>query len=118
MENWIITVVLNFTGTDIEPPLLFIQFSYYYIHLGAEVDAIGGELMSTPMHWATRQGHTQIVVMLLQYGADYSIKDREGYTCLHLAAQFGFTAIVAYLIAKGQSVNSQVGMGWGSVQGF
>ena len=69
--------------------------------------------MSTPMHWATRQGHTQIVVMLLQYGADYSIKDREGYTCLHLAAQFGFTAIVAYLIAKGQSVNSQVGVGWG-----
>lgn len=79
----------------------------YFVKKGAEVDAIGGELMSTPIHWATRQGHTQIVVLLLQYGADYSIKDREGYTCLHLAAQFGFTAIVAYLIAKGQSVNSQ-----------
>jgi len=83
----------------------------YFVKKGAEVDAIGGELMSTPMHWATRQGHTQIVVLLLQYGADFRIKDREGYSCLHLAAQFGFTAIVGYLIAKGQSVNDQDGNG-------
>ena len=28
-----------------------------------------------------------------------------GYSCIHLAAQFGHTAIVAYLIAKGQDVD-------------
>lgn len=26
----------------------------YYISLGAVVDAVGGELQSTPLHWATR----------------------------------------------------------------
>lgn len=26
----------------------------YYISKGAEIDAIGGELKSTPLHWATR----------------------------------------------------------------
>ena len=28
----------------------------YYIKQGADVDAVGGELMSTPLHWASRQG--------------------------------------------------------------
>lgn len=28
-----------------------------------------------------------------------------GYSCIHLAAQFGHTAIVAYLIAKGEDVD-------------
>ena len=35
-------------------------------------------------------------------------RDGEGGSCLHLAAQFGHTAIVGYLIAKGQNVNTQV----------
>lgn len=30
-----------------------------------------------------------------------------GCSCIHLAAQFGHTAIVAYLIAKGQDVDMQ-----------
>ena len=41
---------------------------------GAEIDAVGGELHSTPLHWATRQGHTQIIVSLMQYGADPAIR--------------------------------------------
>ncbi|XP_064480715.1 palmitoyltransferase ZDHHC17-like [Ornithodoros turicata] len=77
----------------------------YYISKGAVVDAIGGELMSSPLHWATRQGHLGMVVLLLQHGADPSVVDGEGCSCIHLAAQFGHTAIVAYLVAKGQPVN-------------
>lgn len=36
-------------------------------------------------------------------GADPGLKDAEGLSCLHIAAQFGHTAIVAYFIAKGLS---------------
>lgn len=43
-----------------------------------------------------------MVVQLLKYGADPSLIDGEGCSCVHLAAQFGHTSIVAYLIAKGQ----------------
>ncbi|XP_059478555.1 palmitoyltransferase Hip14 isoform X2 [Neocloeon triangulifer] len=79
----------------------------YYVGIGAVVDAVGGELQSTPLHWATRQGHLGSMVLLMQYGADPTIRDGEGCSCIHLAAQFGFTAIVAYLVAKGINVNMQ-----------
>ncbi|XP_071035381.1 palmitoyltransferase ZDHHC17 [Parasteatoda tepidariorum] len=78
----------------------------YYLSKGAHVDTIGGELHSTPLHWATRQGHLAMVVLLMHHGADPSITDGEGCQCIHLAAQFGHTAIVAYLVAKGQNVNA------------
>ncbi|XP_076862702.1 palmitoyltransferase ZDHHC17 isoform X2 [Brachyhypopomus gauderio] len=77
----------------------------YYISKGAVVDQLGGDLNSTPLHWATRQGHLSMVVQLMKYGADPSLIDGEGCSCVHLAAQFGHTSIVAYLIAKGQDVD-------------
>ncbi|CAI9743377.1 palmitoyltransferase ZDHHC17-like isoform X1 [Octopus vulgaris] len=77
----------------------------YYLEKGAIVDRFGGDLNSTPLHWATRQGHLSMVVILMNYGADASLTDGEGCSCIHLAAQFGHTAIVAYLIAKGQDVD-------------
>lgn len=79
----------------------------YFVSKGAIVDAVGGELLATPLHWATRQGHLGSVTLLMQYGADPNITDAEGCACIHVAAQFGHTSIVAYLIAKGVSVNSQ-----------
>ena len=78
----------------------------FYIKRGAEVDAVGGELMSTPLHWASRQGHINIIVQLMAAGANTALRDGEGCAALHLAAQFGHTAIVGYLIAKGESVNT------------
>ncbi|XP_046671938.1 palmitoyltransferase Hip14 [Homalodisca vitripennis] len=79
----------------------------YYVSKGAVVDAVGGELLATPLHWATRQGHVGSVTLLMQYGADPSLRDGEGCSCIHLAAQFGHTAIVAYLVAKGVNPNMQ-----------
>ena len=43
----------------------------------------------------------------MQHGADPSIQDGEGCAGIHLAAQFGFTAIMSYIVAKGVSVNAQ-----------
>ncbi|XP_043259622.1 palmitoyltransferase Hip14 isoform X2 [Colletes gigas] len=77
----------------------------YLIAKGAVVDAIGGELASTPLHWATRQGHLATVVLLMRAGADPTLRDSEGFSCIHLAAQFGHTSIVAYLVAKGVNPN-------------
>uniref|UniRef100_A0A4W3ICA4 Palmitoyltransferase n=1 Tax=Callorhinchus milii TaxID=7868 RepID=A0A4W3ICA4_CALMI len=82
-----------------------IDLSRYYISKGAIVDQLGGDLNSTPLHWATRQGHLSMVAHLMKYGADPSLIDGEGCSCIHLAAQFGHTSIVAYLIAKGQDVD-------------
>lgn len=78
-----------------------------YIDAGAIVDAIGGELQSTPLHWATRQGHLNMVVYLMKEGGDPTLRDGEGCSAIHLAAQFGYTPIVAYLLAKGISPDIQ-----------
>uniref|UniRef100_A0A665V0E7 Palmitoyltransferase n=1 Tax=Echeneis naucrates TaxID=173247 RepID=A0A665V0E7_ECHNA len=77
----------------------------YYISKGAIVNQLGGDLNSTPLHWAIRQGHLPMVIQLMRYGADPSIADGEGYRALHLAILFQHMAIAAYLMAKGQEVD-------------
>lgn len=72
----------------------------YLLEQGASVDTLSGDLNSTAMHWATRQGHLASVVLLTNAGADPRIRDAEGSSCIHLAAQFGHTACVAYFIAR------------------
>ena len=47
------------------------------------------------------------VVLLMQHGADPNFHDDEGLACVHVAAQFGHTAVLAYMIAKGVNVNAQ-----------
>lgn len=79
----------------------------YLLEKGAIVDAVGGELNATPLHWATRQGHLGGCVQLMQSGADPSLRDAEGCSCIHLAAQFGHTALVAYFIARGVNPDLQ-----------
>lgn len=37
-----------------------LEICKYFLSKGAEVDAIGGELRSTPLHWATRQGKSNL----------------------------------------------------------
>uniref|UniRef100_A0A8D3E9J4 Palmitoyltransferase n=1 Tax=Scophthalmus maximus TaxID=52904 RepID=A0A8D3E9J4_SCOMX len=77
----------------------------YYISKGAIVDQLGGDLNSTPLHWAIRQGQLPMVIQLMRYGADPSVADGEGYRALHLAILFQHMAIAAYLMAKGQEVD-------------
>lgn len=79
----------------------------YFIEKGAIVDAVGGELNGTPLHWAARQGHLGAVVLLMGAGADPNLRDAEGCACIHLAAQFGHTAVVGYFIARGVNPDSQ-----------
>ncbi|NXP19266.1 ZDH13 Palmitoyltransferase, partial [Scytalopus superciliaris] len=78
----------------------------YYISKGAIVDQLGGDLNSTPLHWAIRQGHLPMVMLLLKCGADPSLIDGEGFSSIHLAVLFQHMPIVAYLIAKGQNIDT------------
>jgi len=47
---------------------IFAIDSRYYITMGAVVDVLGGDLMATPLHWAIREGHLPMVILLIQYG--------------------------------------------------
>lgn len=54
-----------------------------------------------------RQGHLMTVVLLMQHGANADFVDAEGLACIHVAAQFGHTAVIAYFVAKGVDINVQ-----------
>ncbi|GAQ44402.1 hypothetical protein AKAW_08093 [Aspergillus niger] len=53
-----------------------------------------------PIHLAAAGGHLQIVVRLVQLGADPKVSNRKGFTPLHLAAQAGHLAVVRELIRR------------------
>lgn len=78
----------------------------FYISKGAVVDQLGGDLNSTPLHWAIRQGHLSMVILLLKCGADPALIDGEGYSGIHLAVVFQHMPVIAYLISKGQSIDT------------
>lgn len=60
-----------------------LEVAKYLISKGAEVDAVGGVLQSTPLHWAIREGKVDMVVLLISYNAQISIVDHEGTLMLH-----------------------------------
>ncbi|KAJ3003600.1 palmitoyltransferase akr1 [Thoreauomyces humboldtii] len=94
----------------------------YLIIKGAEIDAIGGDLQATPLHWAARSGHIQMVNLLLKAGANPALKDNQGYNALHLAAHAGHALMTVFLLAYGMDVDSADSMGrtalmWSAYQG-
>ncbi|XP_068116363.1 palmitoyltransferase ZDHHC13 isoform X2 [Hyperolius riggenbachi] len=53
------------------------------------------------------QGNLQTVILLMKCGADPGLIDGEGYNGLHLAVLFQHMPIIAYLTAKGMSIDIQ-----------
>lgn len=83
------------------------SISSYLIQKGALVDARGGALNATPLHWASRSGHIPTCVLLLSHSADPQLKDGQGYNCLHLAAHAGHSFLILYLLSMGMDVDER-----------
>jgi palmitoyltransferase len=67
---------------------------------GAEVDAIGGDLLATPMQWAARNGHLAVVHLLILHGADPAATDSQGFDTFHLATHSSSPLLLAYLLSQ------------------
>lgn len=76
------------------------EIAEFYLNKNADVNAKGGQLRATPLHWAAREGHLFMLIALIKRGGNPSIPDGEGKSCLHIAAQFCFIDVIAYLGAK------------------
>jgi ankyrin repeat protein len=59
------------------------------------------ELKATPLHSAAAGGHTRIVKMLLDLGADPNVREQGGFTPLHAAAQNGDVDTIRALLLGG-----------------
>ena len=61
----------------------------------------------TPLYYETRRGHTQVVRLLIEAGADVNLGNSEGRTPLHNAVSGGHCEIVKLLIAAGANLNAR-----------
>uniref|UniRef100_A0A7N8YH82 Caskin-2 n=1 Tax=Mastacembelus armatus TaxID=205130 RepID=A0A7N8YH82_9TELE len=59
---------------------------------------------TTPLHLAARNGHKDIIKLLLKAGIDINLTTKAG-TCLHEAALYGKTEVVRLLLDAGINVN-------------
>jgi ankyrin repeat protein len=71
-----------------------------------------GQDIGTALVWASKQGHLQIIKLLLAKGADVNAKDESGLTALVEASGNGGLEIVKFLLAKGADVNGEGNKGW------
>jgi len=65
----------------------------------------------TALHWASLYGHKDIVIYLLENGAEIDPKDYLGCTPLHFAAERDHIDIIKLLIDKGAEVDTQNNIG-------
>ncbi|KAK7055514.1 Palmitoyltransferase [Favolaschia claudopus] len=89
---------------------------------GADVDALGGDLVATPMQWAARGGYLYVIQLLIAHGADPTIADSQGYNSLHLVTHSSSIMPLLYLLHQPVNVDSRDAQGhtalmWAAYQG-
>ena len=84
-------------------------------HYGADLDnRVASQQMRTPMHSAAYYGDLEIVKKLIEYEADISAKDLEGYTPLNLASEgihLKDRSVLRLLLERGADVNARTKVG-------
>ncbi|TFY55440.1 hypothetical protein EVJ58_g8245 [Rhodofomes roseus] len=94
----------------------------YLLEQGAEVDALGGDLIATPMQWAARNGYLYVIQLLIAHNADPTISDAQGYNALHLVTHSSSVMPLLYLLHQPINVDSRDSQGhtslmWAAYQG-
>ncbi|KAL3312889.1 hypothetical protein Ciccas_008513 [Cichlidogyrus casuarinus] len=87
------------------------QIVMYLVSKGANVDRLGGNLVATPLQWAIRENHLDMVSLLVSHGADPTVQEKSGFNSLHVAIQCGFLNITLYLLSLGININCQTADG-------
>jgi len=77
----------------------------------------------TPIHFASFKGNMEIVKLLESHGADFAIKNNQGLSVIHIAAQGDQPVSLAYFREKGLSILERDDKGstplhWAAFLGF
>ncbi len=74
--------------------------------LGVDIDAKEDIFAGTALFFASFAGHTQVLALLLENGADVEARNNRGRTALTGASFRGHTEVVKLLLNKGADVNT------------
>jgi palmitoyltransferase ZDHHC13/17 len=83
-----------------------VDVAQYLIEHGAEIDAVGGDLVATPMLWAAYSGNVQILRLFMRHGADWTIRNSQGYNVLHCVTHDHTVIPLLYLLQQSVDVDS------------
>ena len=84
---------------------------------GADPNVQDPQSGSTMLSIAALMGHTEIVALLLEHGADVNAKSRDGGTALHAAAFLGRVEAVILLLEHGADTTLRNNMGSTAIEG-
>ena len=79
------------------------------VQQGAKVEVRTIAKQWTPLHIAVRQGHDELVTLLLKSGASVNALSQRGLTPLHHAVRCGQQEIAAILLQGGADVHAATG---------
>ena len=68
----------------------------FYAQNGTDLNSLAGN-DNTPLHMAANRGQLESTKILIQYGADKTIRNTQGETALDIAKKKGFKDIVKFL---------------------
>lgn len=76
-----------------------------------------------PIHWACVNGHVVTVDMFMEKGVHIDTTDRNGCSPLLIAAQYGQSLLISYLLQKGANkfhtdINNDSALHWASFKGY
>ena len=80
-----------------------------HLAAGTDVNEKADKIGLTPLHFASGEGHMEVVKLLIAKGADVDAKDNDGWTPLISART---KEIAELLIAKGADVDAKDNDGW------
>ena len=72
---------------------------------GVDVEVKAGDMSSSSLHLASKNGHLMVVIHLIDHGADLTAVDRDGWTALHYACYKNHESVLLVLIHNGADVN-------------
>jgi ankyrin repeat protein len=63
--------------------------------------AVTDRFGSTPLSVAAEHGYLEIVMLLLEKGADVTVRNKDGWTLLNLAVNRGHIEVIELLLKEG-----------------
>ena len=72
-----------------------------FLRKGQDVNIRSGQFNSSPLMWAAQEGHTNVIRLLLDHGAQIDLHNEGGETALTIAAYNSHSEAVSELLLRG-----------------